>query len=667
MNKKLLFGMVAAATLWLNTACTSDDQEALRSDNQARVSFTLGLEGNMATRTISDGKTANELVYAVFDANGSRISAIQKVDKQNVTFPAKEEILLAKGQTYKVAFWAQNKSCTKYTVDDNMNVTIDYSGANNDETRDAFFKTETFTVSGDATINVELRRPFAQINVGVEKSDWDAAVASGETISTSEVVIDDAATSINLVTGAVSGSQKVTYSAAAIPAAATTEEVLTVGTTNYKWLSMSYILVNDGSANGADKAALNSAKFTLNPASGNAIVLEDGLTNVPVQRNWRTNILGRLLSGKIDFNITLDKNYDGDHAFTEIKTAADLTAALAKGGVYAVTADLKGIDLTDYNGTDPLVLNVTAEQTGKITVDNNTQAVTISVAKDVKWPEIVLGKNKGQGLSNVTIKGVKGSTEKCKGITIEDVQKNIENLTFEDIEFEGKGVVFPNYTRKLSGLVVRNCTFSNLTEAGVEIQNFADANLCDYSNITVEGCTMSWASGQSGINGIHLTDTKGNVTVRNNSISGASYHGIFVRNSDGIVAISGNNIDAAKDGIKLESSKAVNGIKGMATVTITDNTINGKDNGIRIVPSATSADANVTIEGNTITAPTATGDDGYGILFTNKYATAGDTFSGVLTVKNNKKSGTLADASKWFVQTGFDAADGSDINTPWNN
>ena len=37
------------------------------------------------------------------------------------------------------------------------------------------------------------------------------------------------------------------------------------------------------------------------------------MNNVPVQRNWRTNILGKLLTGDITFNIVIDPVYEDDH------------------------------------------------------------------------------------------------------------------------------------------------------------------------------------------------------------------------------------------------------------------------------------------------------------------------------------------------------------------
>lgn len=353
MNKKLFLGMFAAAGMLLATSCSNDELDVVQSGNEAQVTFSLGLEGGIATRAISDGKSADVLMYAVFDKNGERINTIQKVSKTGVTFPTTENITLAKGQTYKVAFWAQDNDCKAYTVSDDMNVTVNYANdenkVNNDETRDAFFKTVEFTVTGSTSIDVELKRPFAQINVGVTKEDWDAAVASGITIAQSSVVIKNAATSLNLLDGTVSGETEVSYSLANIPSDPAILKVDTDGDgekEEYNWLSMSYILPADATT-GYAKTTLENIAFVFSPQNGNYSNIEfnQGLNSVPVQRNWRTNILGKILTGDVYFNITVDPVYDGEYIFPEKSAAAEaLELAAAFGGSYTMEEDI------NYNG-----------------------------------------------------------------------------------------------------------------------------------------------------------------------------------------------------------------------------------------------------------------------------------------------------------------------------
>lgn len=366
MKKKLFLGMFAAAGMLLATSCSNDELD-VQSGNEVQVSFALATEGGIATRAISDGKSADKLVYAVYklDANGTPV--LQNVvgsneDGQFVKTDFKSgdnvSITLAKGQTYQVAFWAQDGDCKAYDTDDLQTVKVNYKAedgtdaVSNDELRDAFFKTVEFQVAGNKTIDVVLKRPFAQINVGVDAEDWAAAEASGIKIEKSSVVIKNAANEINLLTGEISGEETVTYVLNTIP-----KETLYVETDDtkegkeaYNWLSMNYILVadanetdvdNDGTL-GDDRATLESLQFTFVPENGNPIEFKEGLNSVPVQRNWRTNILGKILTGDIQFNITIDPVYDGDIIYPDNEeTFAELELAASMGGTVTLDENFK--------------------------------------------------------------------------------------------------------------------------------------------------------------------------------------------------------------------------------------------------------------------------------------------------------------------------------------
>ena len=119
------------------------------------------------------------------------------------------------------------------------NVTIDYTKVNNnDESLDAFFHSQKFTVDG-STIPVKLTRPFAQLNVGT--ADLEAAKTSGVDITQSSVTITNAANGINLLTKQLVGdSKEVTFSMNAI----LTGEKVTVNEITYDYLSMNYFLVD---------------------------------------------------------------------------------------------------------------------------------------------------------------------------------------------------------------------------------------------------------------------------------------------------------------------------------------------------------------------------------------------------------------------------------------
>lgn len=504
MNKKLFLGMFAAAGMLFATSCSNDELDVVQSGNEAQVTFSLAAEGGIATRAISDGTGAKKLVYAVYNASGELIETIANTDvngqivdnsafdnglTENVT------ITLAKGQQYTVAFWAQNPNCTAYTTTDLKNVTIDYAGLNNDETRDAFFKAETFTVTGNTEIDVVLKRPFAQINVGVYQTDWDAAKASGIEIEKSKVTIENAATSINLLTGEVGGEQTVEYGFDIIPAQFATPETLDVdldkdGTKeNYVYLSMSYILANDETT-GYAKTALEDLDFTFAPISGNNINFSEGLNAVPVQRNWRTNIIGKILTGDVTFNITIDPIYDGEYNNSEAQP-------VNINGVY-------------YATIQDAVNNVNDGDVIKVATGTYTEVVKVASGKnftlEAAGPNVVIAALDHQ--SNGT-----PSTVKVKGITFDNsitlagwftgTAQNIApcvgawggNLTFEDCTFIVAGTsgretgVMTWWTTEnnVMSLSFNNCTFEGKNDHA----NARAMQIYGYVNMEVSNCTFN--------------------------------------------------------------------------------------------------------------------------------------------------------------------------------
>ena len=305
--------MFALIGMILATSCSNEEFNELL-ENEIPVTFSLGLENAMGTRAISDGTGVDKLIYAVFDKDGNRVAQ----SDDSAQFPFEETISLVKGEQYTAVFWAQNEACSAYSIsEDFTTITVNYDGAlNNDETRDAFFKSETFTVKEGVSLNIILKRPFAQVNMGVTQADWQNAAYAGFEITKSSVEIKQAATTLNLVDGLVGSPVTVTFAVNTIPA--TDKLIVDLDcdgvSEEYKYLSMCYFLAND-SVNGASQTTLDGLKFVLSSEDGSkTLTLQDGLANAPVQRNYRTNIVGsNILTEDIDVSLTVDYFYDGEH------------------------------------------------------------------------------------------------------------------------------------------------------------------------------------------------------------------------------------------------------------------------------------------------------------------------------------------------------------------
>lgn len=318
MKRYLLSTFTIAAAALLVTSCNDEMDNGLKTGDEGTVTFTAQLPSEMGTRAFADGLTAKHLQYAVYEAGqstplkvfGDETTVVGEAEMNNLKQTV--SLKLTTGKTYDVIFWADATTDSPYTFNPaSQEVSVDYSKVNNNSDNcDAFFKKETITVSGNQSVDVKLTRPFAQVNIGTD--DFDAAKASGLEVTQTEVVAKAFAT-LNLATGKVSDEADRTFTMKAIPTASDGEFPVAGG---YKYLSMDYLLV------GADKATVDVAFNYGGPQSRT-------FTNVPVQRNYRTNIYGSLLTNTTDFNVVIEPAF----ATTNYNLGALYTASQIGGAV----------------------------------------------------------------------------------------------------------------------------------------------------------------------------------------------------------------------------------------------------------------------------------------------------------------------------------------------
>ena len=318
MKRYLLSTFTIAAAVLLVTSCNDEMDNGLKTGDEGTVTFTAQLPSEMGTRAFADGLTAKHLQYAVYEAGqstplkvfGDETTVVGEAEMVNLKKSV--TLKLTSGKSYDVIFWADATTDSPYTFNPaSQEVSVDYSKVNNNSDNcDAFFKKETITVSGNQSVDVKLTRPFAQVNIGTD--DFDAAKASGLEVTQTEVVAKAFAT-LNLATGKVSDEADRTFTMKAIPTASDGEFPVAGG---YKYLSMDYLLV------GADKATVDVAFNYGGPQSRT-------FTNVPVQRNYRTNIYGSLLTNTTDFNVVIEPAF----ATTNYNLGALYTASQIGGAV----------------------------------------------------------------------------------------------------------------------------------------------------------------------------------------------------------------------------------------------------------------------------------------------------------------------------------------------
>lgn len=359
MNTKFFKSLAAVAVAVLAVGCAKE-----QGSQEGPANVTFEIENPVAvTRAIGDGTTAKQLYYQVFDAAGNPIADLPVQWKTFSSLKTTVSFQLVKDQKYNFIFWAQTPLDGYYTIDGTeglKKITADYSthkGAN-DENRDAFFAVEKdLVISGPVSKTVTLTRPLAQVNIGTLdelKVGTATAPAIDLTDATSKVVIKDVPTVFAPLSTTpetmFSGASDVTFQAAAVPT-----EKLSVKGVEYDYLAMNYVFAP------AEGTICNlTAEFSLTGME--PISLSSPAT--PLKRNYRTNILGKLLTSTADFIVVVDPAFAGDEDIYPLivngvayKTL-DAAVAAAKTGeqtIIALNKDMAGNGVKAINGQDVVI------------------------------------------------------------------------------------------------------------------------------------------------------------------------------------------------------------------------------------------------------------------------------------------------------------------------
>lgn len=434
-------------------ACQKENLGEVAPDGrEAEVKLTL-TSPQIGTKSYADGKTVNKVFVHVYQqdadgnlkyiapaAAGESATPSQVVDMADGA--AKYSTRLVTGQKYTFVFWAEclGAATSPYTYDpETKTVTVNYAGvAGNDETRDAFCNVlKDVEITGAYSSDVKLYRPFAQLNFGA--ADYEEAKAAGLTVTDATVTLTHAATSLNLLKGTTAGDETVTFASAALPA--DPNAILTAGGKGYKYVAMDYVLV------GKSAKTLSEVTLTLTATGAQSATPEFTYSNVPLQANYRTNIVGNLFTSPAEVNITVDPAFDAPD-YDVVVGAANLAAAneaFAKGAT-AVTVE-------EIVSNDP----------NEIVLPKTSEGVTITL------PQAPDGKS-------ITIKYDDAAAAGQKPQTLKVTAKNAASITIvaPDTHVEVNGVTVGTLTATTSGstLVVGKdvkITTLNIEQGAAEI------------------------------------------------------------------------------------------------------------------------------------------------------------------------------------------------------
>ena len=378
---KKLFLLAAGLALTL-TACQKD--EGVVSDTTSSSSFTVTIPQN-GTRAVTDdfgaGTSANRCILEIY-RNDKLYNRIEKgVTGETVTF---DDLRLVAQQTYDFVFWADCAEGSEGSFTDKTYNTANLKSiteigpfVGNSDERDAFFAHETFEVTGSFSRPVTLKRPFGLLVV--KTNDLNEIRDEALKPTGYEVAFKGLPTTFNALTGEVSGSADVSYKA--------TEFAKTDGT-----ISMDFLWATESGA------ALSDFTMTFYNG-GTEICTNDAFTNIPIRRNYRTNVSGNLLTRKGTISVTIDPEFDENSSIekviAEVESAADVKAALESGAT-----DIVVKNLTNAAGNEIVIPQIYATDNNvkiSLTLPETSNPVT------VKYDDRTGGTGNTEAPANITI------------------------------------------------------------------------------------------------------------------------------------------------------------------------------------------------------------------------------------------------------------------------
>ena len=337
--KKYFLSIVALAGMLFATSC----QESLVEPQLGgTTTFTVQVPDQMGTKALGSKANVNQLFVAVYaDASADNAVAIYRDVVSISRGQATVSLDLVQGQRYDLVFWAQVDNNYVSSAKSNeayqfelVNIPMNKNYHNTDAGAAFFYYWDDFTPTGTSQ-PVTLRRPFAQLNLGTTEGSLTNN-AGTFTLKSSVIKVKGIADNFNTVSGfgtvAEANKEKVyTFIAVENSTVSTSlplDQTIKVADVDYKYVSMDYLPII------GDDQALITVDATITLSNNQSI--NHKFTNVPVRENYRTNIVGNLISSTTDFNVVVDdrfvdKNNDNisdDNNILVVENAAAAQTAL---------------------------------------------------------------------------------------------------------------------------------------------------------------------------------------------------------------------------------------------------------------------------------------------------------------------------------------------------
>ena len=361
MKSNQILALLAATALLLLTSCQRDElQGGSISGEEVSVSISAVMPdgGGAVVKSDTepgDGSLANRCIMQIYylpDGESGSADPIPYGDRVTVAVSGRKALFpdqrLVSGHDYRFVFWADHVSAEALAQDQHYDTeefpivsfkeeeggTLSYSS--NDDTRDAFFAAEVRNISGPSSLSFDLKRPFGQLNIIT--TDWGAIP---EQLRPSNVKLEfkSLPNSIDLVSGDVTGDVDI------ISEVVEVSQVPLNG--DSKQLSFDYIFAPYEEEGEEQQLVLNEFKMHFYNG-GQETISAYTFQNIPVRRNYRTNVSGNLLTDRTDIDVEVGTDFNEPDMDKDAELMK-LLAAIENGGEYTLQDDIEI--------TEPLVID----------------------------------------------------------------------------------------------------------------------------------------------------------------------------------------------------------------------------------------------------------------------------------------------------------------------
>ena len=441
MNKVLLLaGMLAAFT-----ACQKDELPQSGAATSQTISVTVPQGIQTRATGDGDGSMVNRCILEIYRDGalyGER--KVSTVTSGKATF---SDLRLVAQQTYDFVFWADcaDNGVDKYYDTESGLTQIsakEYKG--NEERFDAFFLCQK-DYKVEASFNETgwvLKRPFGQLNIKTDDLGDIPTELQPDAVS---VVFKNLPTSFNALEGVTNEAtqEEVTYKANILDAAS---GKLTV---DYLWAS--------------EEESATLSDFTMTFLNNDTeICTNDAFTNIPIRRNYRTNVSGNLLTKKGSISVTIDPNFDAnspiDKVIAEVESVSEVAQAIENGAT-----DITVMTAPTTAATVKIPHTLTAEQAAReitITLPETDQQVTLAYTTEQS-----------------------GQAPKAVNITMPTTDKLIIDLPESTVTLNGTSYTAVEATTAGNTLIVpEGVSIETLTVKGGNVEIFGTVGSIDFQN-----------------------------------------------------------------------------------------------------------------------------------------------------------------------------------------